>query len=104
MGIHIGSILGTDFGNGIFPNLVAYNVSKHGQRAYNQCLFQEVNKFGIKCCCIMPGLVRTAMTSRVESNDFMDAKEISGAVKYVLSTGSDACPTDIVIRAQRAML
>ena len=105
--IHIGSVLGTDFGVGLMPTLAAYNVSKHGQRVFNECLFERVRKYGIKCCCIMPGFVRTAMTTDLpgfNAEDFMSAKDVSRAVQYVLNSSKDACPTDIVIRSQRSTL
>merc|ERR1712154_492465 len=108
--IHIGSILSSDFGNGLKPVVPAYIVSKQGQRALNHCLFEEVKQHGIKCCCIMPGYVRTPMMKRIYSpkfgkmEDFLRPSDISKAVMFVLNSSASACPTDIVIRSQKCIL
>ena len=112
--ISISSILGTDYGVGMRSTAVsAYSASKHGVRIFNECLFEEVKEHGIKCCCIMPGYVKTPMTESVVAKypnlglkleDFLNVEDVSQSVQYVLSVSDKACPTNIVIRSQHAML
>eukprot|EP01084_Bolivina_argentea_P156564 272874_1 len=113
--ITIGSIKGTDIGIGLSPlNSSIYGATKHGVRIFTECLFEEVKKYGIKCCCIMPGLVKTEMAEEyakshpklygLEINKFMNPTDIAQSVQYILNTSAKACPTNLVIRAQYAKI
>eukprot|EP01084_Bolivina_argentea_P027328 50801_1 len=67
--INMSSIKGTDIGIGLAPlNSSIYGATKHAMRIFTECLFEEVKKYGIKCCCIMPGLVKTEMAEEDEKS------------------------------------
>lgn len=105
--IEISSFTGTDIGVGVTKGMpfAAYNASKHGVRIFNECLFEEVKQHGIKCCCILPGAVQSPMSEGMPGREnFMEVEDIANTVQYVLNVSDKACPTNIVIRTQRAML
>ena len=94
--INISSIAGS----GGFPNSSHYCASKGGINNMTKALCLELSKFGININVIAPGNIITPMNKKLRNDpdwcnqlrkrtptgdDFLDPKEISGAVKYLIS-------------------
>ncbi len=82
----------------------AYVASKHALNGFTGCLFEDVREAGIKVSTIMPGFVETDLTAGLEldARKMIRASDVAEAVVYVLGTSAACCPTEIVIRPQRA--
>ena len=82
----------------------AYVASKHALNGFTGCLFEDVREHNIKVSSIMPGFVRTDMTAAMslDAEKMLAPDDVAAAVSYVLSTSSTCCPTEIVLRPQRA--
>ena len=97
--INISSIAGI----GGFPNSSPYCASKGGINNMTKALCLELSKFGINLNVIAPGNIKTPMNSKLRADtewceqikqrtptgdDFLNPKEISGAVKFLISDAS----------------
>lgn len=98
--INISSISGRNAvaGSGI------YAATKHALIGFSGCMFEDVREHGIKISTILPGFVETGMTERLKMDRarMIAPDDIADAVEFVLSTSARCCPTEIVIRPQRA--
>lgn len=81
-----------------------YAASKHALNGYTASLFEDVREFGIKVSCIMPGFVETALTARLNkrAERMISPADIAATVAFVLASSARCCPTEIVVRPQRA--
>ncbi len=98
--INISSISGrnTVAGSGI------YAATKHALIGFSGCMFEDVREHGVKVSTILPGFVETGMTQRLKMDRarMIAPDDIADAVEFVLSSSARCCPTEIVIRPQRA--
>jgi len=98
--INISSISGRNSvaGSGI------YAATKHALIGFSGCLFEDVREHGVKVSTILPGFVETKMTERLKMDQsrMIAPDDIADAVEFVLSSSTRCCPTEIVIRPQRA--
>ena len=94
--INISSIAGI----GGFPNCAPYCASKGGLNNMTKALCLELSEFGINVNAIAPGNIKTPMNETLRNDkewcrklrertptgdDFISPKEISGAVKFLIS-------------------
>ncbi len=82
-----------------------YCASKHAVHAWSQALFDELREQGVKVSALYPGYVRTDMTARVDGDHakMIQPDDIAQTVEFVLRFPGTGCPTEIVIRPQRAV-
>ena len=81
-----------------------YAASKHALNGYTASVFEDVREFGIKVSCIMPGFVETALTASLNkrAERMLSPQDIAATVAFVLASSARCCPTEIVLRPQRA--
>jgi len=81
-----------------------YAATKHAMIGFAGSMFEDAREFGIKVSTILPGFVETDMTARHPMNAarMIAPEDIADAVVFVLSSSARCCPTEIVIRPQRA--
>ncbi len=85
-------------------NDAIYAASKHALNGFTASLFEDVREFGIKVSSIMPGFVETALTAQLGKRDtrMISPQDVATCVDFVLASSPRCCPTEIVIRPQRA--
>ena len=79
-------------------------IQKRGIDGYMEVLFEDVREYGTKVCTINPGFVNTSMVNpeRLNPKLMMQPVDIAEAVRFVLTTSANACPTEIVMQPQRS--
>jgi NADP-dependent 3-hydroxy acid dehydrogenase YdfG len=82
----------------------AYGASKAGLVAFSRCLFESVREDGVKVCAVLPGYVDTEMATGegLDRSKMLQPDDVADAVAYVVSASASCCPTEIVLRPQRA--
>ncbi len=80
------------------PGQSAYSASKAGVEAFTKSIARELFAYGIRACCIRPGLVKTPMAELYSQSilknlvnksllrRFVDAKEFAEAVHFLLNS------------------
>ena len=78
--------------------------TKHAMIGFAGSMFEDAREFGSKVSTILPGFVEPDMTARHPMNAarMIAPEDIADAVVFVLSSSARCCPTEIVIRPQRA--
>jgi len=91
-------------GRAVVPKGGIYCATKHAVNGLTGCMFEDVREYGIKVSSIMPGYVETRMTRALEkvTENMLSPDDVSDAVEYVLASSPRCCPTEVVLRPQRA--
>jgi 3-oxoacyl-[acyl-carrier protein] reductase len=86
---------------------VAYSSIKVGLRAFLKGLFWEMRDHGIKITSILPGVVDTDLTDKLESitreqkGRLMSPDAVVDMVMYALSVPGNACPLELAVINQQ---
>lgn len=86
-----------------FSNNAAYVASKHGVVGFARGVFQDLRNKGVKVSVISPGLVDAGAALNLpegQHHTFLSAEDVADAVRYVLTSSSRACPTEIHLQPQ----
>ena len=91
-------------GRAVVPMGGIYCATKHAINGLTGCMFEDVREYGIKVSSIMPGYVETRMTEHMKkvAENMLGPDDVADAVEYVLSSSPRCCPTELVLRPQRA--
>ena len=91
-------------GRSVVPTGGIYCATKHAINGLTGCMFEDVREYGIKVSSIMPGYVETRMTKHMKkvTANMLAPDDVADAVEYVLSSSPRCCPTELVLRPQRA--
>ncbi|HSE42395.1 MAG TPA: SDR family NAD(P)-dependent oxidoreductase, partial [Acidobacteriota bacterium] len=83
----------------------AYCASKHGITGFAGCVFEDVRHHNIKVSSICPGYVNTEMVAElgIDPETMTQPEDIAEAVRFVLTFPNTACPTEIIIKAQKSL-
>jgi len=92
-------------GRETYPGFGIYSATKHAVHAWSKCLFDDVSDRGVKVCAIYPGYVNTDMVSDVagDHGNMIQPDDVARTVEFVLGFPATSCPTEIVLRRQRAL-
>jgi 3-oxoacyl-[acyl-carrier protein] reductase len=83
----------------------AYCASKHAITGFAGSVFEDVRHQNVKVCSICPGYVNTEMVAElgIDPATMTQPEDVSEAVRFVLKFPSSACPTEIIIQAQKSL-
>ncbi|MCP4180835.1 MAG: SDR family oxidoreductase [bacterium] len=88
-------------GKRAYPMFGSYAASKFGVSGYNEALFKELTKYGVKVTAICPALIATDMTENFfdknSLNEMINIENIIKTVDYLLSLDSTAVIKEIAI-------
>ena len=81
-----------------------YSATKHALNGLSGGMFEDIRGFDIKVSAIMPGYVDTDLTSNIGRNKkrMIFPEDVAAAVDFVIQSSPNCCPTEIVLRPQRA--
>ena len=85
-------------------NTVTYCVTKHGILGLSKSLNDEFNRFNVQSFMISPGIVKTKMSKKIKNqnkNTYIDPKEISEYIDFVISHKNSSFLNEILIRRMR---
>ncbi len=88
-------------------HFVTYSSLKVGLRAFLKGLFWEMRDHGIKITSILPGVVDTGLTDKLEDitseqkDRLMSVETVVDMVMFALSTPANACPLELAVINQR---
>ena len=81
-----------------------YSATKHALNGLSGGMFEDIREFDIKVSAIMPGYVDTELTSNIGRNKkrMISPADVAAAVEFVIHSSPNCCPTEIVLRPQKA--
>lgn len=88
-------------------NFITYSSLKVGLRAFLKGLFWEMRDHGIKVTSILPGVVDTELTDKLEDiakeqrERLMSADTVVDMVMFALSVPANACPLELAVINQQ---
>lgn len=88
-------------------NFLAYSSLKVGLRAFLKGLFWEMRDHGIKVTSILPGVVDTELTGKLQDitqeqkDRLMSADTVVEMVMFALSVPANACPLELAVINQQ---
>ena len=106
-GAIINSVSGSTLVDPIPRGFLAYSSLKVGLRAFLKGLFWEMRDHGIKVTSILPGVVDSDLTDKLqditqEQKDRLMAPEaVVDMVMYALSVPANACPLELAVINQK---
>jgi NAD(P)-dependent dehydrogenase (short-subunit alcohol dehydrogenase family) len=71
-------------GKGGFPGVATYCATKHGVVGYSEAVRFELRGTGVEVSCVMPGIVRTELTSGVEDARGVKSLEPEDVAKEIV--------------------
>ncbi len=85
-------------------NTITYCVTKHGILGLSKSLNDEFNRFNVQSFMVSPGIVKTKMSKKIKNqnrNTYIDPKEISEYIDFILSHKNSSFLNEILIRRMR---
>ncbi len=106
-GAIINSVSGSTLVDPIPRGFLAYSSLKVGLRAFLKGLFWELRDHGIKVTSILPGVVNSDLTDKLDSitkeqkDRLMTPDAVCDMVMYALSVPANACPLELAVINQQ---
>ena len=106
-GVIINSVSGSTLVDPIPRGFLAYSSLKVGLRAFLKGLFWEMRDHGIKVTSILPGVVDSDLTGKLEDitqdqkERLMQPEAVVDMVMYALSVPDNACPLELAVINQK---
>lgn len=106
-GAVINMVSGSTLVDPVPRTFVTYSSLKVGLRAFLKGLFWEMRDHGIKITSILPGVVDTELTDRLENiaqeqkERLMSADSVVDMVMFALSVAPNACPLELAVINQQ---
>ncbi len=106
-GAIINMVSGSTIVDPVPRTFVTYSSLKVGLRAFLKGLFWEMRDHGIKITSILPGVVDTELTSKLENitaeqkERLMSVDSVVDMVMFALSVPQNACPLELVVINQQ---
>lgn len=106
-GAIINMVSGSTLVDPVPRTFVAYSSIKVGLRAFLKGLFWEMRDHGIKITSILPGVVDTDLTDKLENitqeqkGRLMSADAVVDMVMFALSVPNNACPLELAVINQQ---
>jgi len=103
----INSVSGSTLVDPIPRGFLAYSSLKVGLRAFLKGLFWEMRDHGIKVTSILPGVVDSDLTDKLQDitaeqkSRLMSAETVVDMVMYALSVPANACPLELAVINQQ---
>lgn len=103
----INSVSGSTLVDPIPRGFLAYSSLKVGLRAFLKGLFWEMRDHGIKVTSILPGVVDSDLTDKLEDitseqkDRLMSPEAVVDMVMFALSVPSNACPLELAVINQK---
>jgi NADP-dependent 3-hydroxy acid dehydrogenase YdfG len=95
--------IGSGAGRQAYPDNAAYVAAKHGLRGLAQALHLDVCDEGVTVSVISAGLVnagagRFAPAARTHAAALLRPEDIASAVRFIIDSPANVCPTEIVLQ------
>ena len=106
-GAIINSVSGSTLVDPIPRGFLAYSSLKVGLRAFLKGLFWELRDHGIKVTSILPGVVASDLTDKLEDitqqqqDRLMDPQAVADMVMFALSVPQNCCPLELAVINQQ---
>lgn len=106
-GAIINMVSGSTLVDPVPRTFVTYSSIKVGLRAFLKGLFWEMRDHGIKITSILPGVVDTALTDKLDNitkeqkERLMSADSVVDMVMFALSVPNNACPLELAVINQQ---
>lgn len=106
-GAIINMVSGSTLCDPLPKNFVTYSSLKVGLRAFLKGLFWEMRDHGIKITSILPGVVDTELTGKLQDiaseqkERLMSAETVVDMVMFALSVPQNACPLELAVINQQ---
>jgi 3-oxoacyl-[acyl-carrier protein] reductase len=106
-GAIINMVSGSTLCDPVPKTFVTYSSIKVGLKAFLKGLFWEMRDYGIKITSILPGVVDTDLTGKLQNiaqeqtGRLMSANEVVEMVMFALSVPANACPLELAVINQQ---
>jgi 3-oxoacyl-[acyl-carrier protein] reductase len=106
-GAIINMVSGSTIVDPVPRTFVTYSSLKVGLRAFLKGLFWEMRDYGIKITSILPGVVDTELTDKLDNiaqeqkDRLMSPETVVDMVMFALSVPANACPLELAVINQR---
>ncbi len=106
-GAIINMVSGSTLCDPLPKNFITYSSLKVGLRAFLKALFWEMRDHGIKVTSILPGVVDTELTDKLDGiakeqrDRLMSADTVVDMVMFALSVPQNACPLELAVINQQ---
>ncbi len=83
------------------PTNAGYAATKHALTGFAGSVFEDVRDHNVKVCTLYPGWTNTGLLADwLNAGDVIQPEDIAEAVRFVISSPSTVCPTEIVLHPQ----
>lgn len=88
------------------PELGIYSISKFGLMAFNEALYEEMAKTGVKVTALCPSVVDTPMgkTSDLKQSEMIPVEDIVATVDYLLKLNSNTYIRELYIDCKKSLI
>ncbi len=106
-GTIINMVSGSTLCDPVPKTFVTYSSIKVGLKAFLKGLFWEMRDYGIKITSILPGVVDTDLTGKLQNitseqkERLMSANDVVEMVMFALSVSANACPLELAVINQQ---
>jgi 3-oxoacyl-[acyl-carrier protein] reductase len=106
-GAIINMVSGSTLCDPLPKNFITYSSLKVGLRAFLKGLFWEMRDYGIKVTSILPGVVDTELTDKLQDitkeqkDRLMTANTVVDMVMFALSVPNNVCPLELAVINQQ---